>query len=194
MDWNEMRQQWQTQVPSGSFAPVGELQRLDRRLQRRVLWRDRVETVAAIFVAAWFALVTLGSLAQGQWIAAAFAALIMAWAVFVPFRLHHARRQVPVAGLRMPLLDNLRQQRDAALVQARMLEQAWLWYLTPPAIGIAGLVPAQRGVTAGTVAYLAAVALLYAGVAWLNRHTARVQFRSHADELQRQIESLADGA
>lgn len=92
----------------------------------------------------------------------------------------------------MPQLLYLARQRDAALVQARLLERAWLWYLTPPAVGIFGLTLAMSGVTTRSMAYLACVVALYSGLACINRRVARTQFRAHADQLQGHIERLGN--
>ena len=115
----------------------------------------------------------------------------VAWAAVVPLRLRHARRQVPEEDPQLPLVENLGRQRDAALAQARMLEQVWLWYLGPPLIGIVGITLALRGPSMFALVYLSVVVVLYLGIAWYNRHAARTKFRAHAEELQRQIDALS---
>lgn len=195
MDWDKMRQQWQEQTPApaGDLVPVDVLQDRDRALWRKVRWRDLIETVAALVVAVFFALLALEAVVKGNWLAAGSALLIAAWAVFVPFHLHRARRLAPEAERGMPLLAYLQRQRDAMLAQARMLEQVWLWYLGPPAIGLVGLTLGTEGATPGALAYLCTVFVMYVGVGWLNRYTARTKFRAQAAMLQRQIDHLTAG-
>lgn len=190
MDWDSLRQQWRQDAPAASTSSIDELRSLDQALRKRVRRRDMGETAAAVVVAVFFAWSALDLAADAEWVALGFALLLVAWAVTVPLRLRRARREVPEEDPRQPLVENLGRQRDAALVQARMLERVWLWYLTPPAIGLFGMTLARSGPSAFALAYLAAVAVLYIGLAWINRRVARTQFRAHAERLQRQIDAL----
>lgn len=190
MEWDRLRDQWRQQATDASLMAVEELRTRDATLWKKVRRRDLLETIAAVIVAVFFTFTVVGSLARGEWLQAAFAALLVAWAAWLPFQLRRARGQVAVDGHAASTLDYLRRQRDAALVQARMLERVWLWYLTPPAIGVIGLRLAMEGPGTGTLRYIGFVVLLSAGLAWLNRYTARTQFRAHAAGLQRQIDAL----
>jgi uncharacterized membrane protein len=192
MDWDDIRSRWREDVPHATIVPIEELRRTDGRLTRAVRRRDRIETVAAVLVAAFFSLGCVVAGMQGRWIAVAFGLVVVAWAVWLPFAFRRARREVPDADPRMPQLLYLTRQRDAALVQARLLERVWLWYLTPPAVGIFGLTLAMDGITVRSTAYLAGVLALYAGLAWVNRRVARTQFRAHADLLQAHIQRLGN--
>ncbi|MEN1928644.1 hypothetical protein WCE37_06570 [Luteimonas sp. MJ250] len=191
MDWDKMRDAWRGDTPTVHLLPIDELQKRDQALWKKVRRRDLIETIAAVLVAVFFALITLAALIDGEWLQAGFALLITAWGVALPFRLRCSRRLAPEPDHDAPLLAYLQRQRDATLAQARMLEQVWLWYLTPPAIGLAGLTLARDGATAGTLRYLAVMLVLYAALAWINRRVARTQFRAHAETLQRQIDALA---
>lgn len=192
MDWDKLQDQWRASVPAVPLIAAEELRTLDRSLWRTVRRRDLVETVAAVVVGVFFALITLASLLEREWLQAAFALLVTAWGAALPFQLRRARQAASVDGHGASMLDYLRRQRDAALAQARMLERVWLWYLGPPAIGLTGLTLARDGATQDALRYLGVVLLLYAGIAWLNRHTARTRFRAHAGMLQRQIDALED--
>ena len=194
MDWDKLRNQWRETAPAAPLMAVDELRALDASLWKKVRRRDMVETAAAVIGAVFFGLTTVGTLVEREWLQAGFALLITAWAVWLPFRLRRARRSAAADGHDASMLEHLRRQRDAALVQARMLERIWLWYLAPPATGLVGLTLARDGYTRGALGYVAAVLLLCAGLAWLNRHTARTQFRAHANTLQRQIDALEGDA
>ncbi|MGY0651553.1 hypothetical protein ACW7GZ_06760 [Luteimonas sp. A537] len=191
MDWDKMRNAWRGDAPTVRLLPMEELRTRDQALWKKVRRRDLVETVAAVLVVIFFALITLAALVEGEWLQAGFALLITAWGVALPFRLRRSRRLAPDPDHGVPLLAYLQRQRDATLAQARMLEQVWLWYLTPPAIGLTGLTLARDGATAGALRYLAVMLVLYAALAWINRRVARTQFRAHAETLQRQIDRLA---
>lgn len=190
MDWDKLRSEWREATPEASMMAAEELRARDRSLWKQVRRRDLVETVAAVIVVVFFSLVVIGALAEGEWLQVASALLIASWGAWLPFKLRQARRAAEPDRPGAPTLDYLRQQRDASLLQARMLERVWLWYLTPPAIGIIGLRLAQDGPTAGSLAYFGVMLVLYVGLAWLNRWTARTRFRAHADVLQRQIDEL----
>lgn len=193
MDWDSLKQQWRHDAPAVPAASIAELQALDKAMRRRVRRRDLIETVGAVAVAVFFTLTALGMASRGEWAAFGFSVLLVAWAVVVPLRLRQARRQVPQDEPQLPLVENLGRQRDAALAQARMLEQVWLWYLGPPFIGIAGITLALRGLSMFALVYLAVVVVLYLGIGWYNRRTARTKLRAHAGELQRQIDALNEG-
>lgn len=190
MDWDTLRNQWREAAPAAPLMAVEELRARDASLWKKVRWRDLLETGAAVVVALFFCLATIGSLVEREWLQAGFSVLIIAWAVRLPFQLRQARRHTAVDGHGASMLEYLRRQRDAALVQARMLERVWSWYLAPPAIGLVGLRIASDGLTTGSLRYIGLLMLLYAVLAWINRYTARTQFRAHAARLQRQIESL----
>jgi len=192
MDWNDIRQRWREDVPLARLASIDELQRADARLATAVRRRDRIETVAAVLVALLFLVGCIVAAIQGLWIELVFGLVVLAWAAWLPFAFRRARREVPAADPRMPPVAYLSRQRDAALVQARLLERVWLWYLTPPAVGIFGLTLAIEGITAGSVTYLASVLVLYGGLARFNRHVARTRFRAHAEQLQGHIQRLGN--
>ncbi|MEN1941080.1 hypothetical protein WCE41_08170 [Luteimonas sp. MJ246] len=192
MDWDKMRNAWRSDTPTVHLLPMDELQKRGQTLWKKVRRRDLIETIAAVLVAVFFALITLAALVDGEWLQAGFALLITAWGVALPFRLRRARQLAPEPDHGVSLLAYLQRQRDATLAQARMLEQVWLWYLTPPAIGLTGLTLARDGATAGSLRYLAVMLVLYGALAWINRRVARTQFRAHAETLQRQIDGLTN--
>lgn len=191
MDWNRMRQRWRQEDLPVPEVSIDELRTRESALRRHVRFRDLLETGAAVLVAVLFVLAAVGLGSRGQWLAAGFAVLLVAWAVVVPLRLRSARREAPDPAPGLPLVENLRRQRDAALAQARMLEQVWLWYLGPPMVGIFGMTLALRGLSMFALVYLAVVVLLYVGIAWFNRRAAKTKFRAHAERLQQQIDALA---
>lgn len=193
MDWDKLRHEWRREAPDLPMAAMDEVRTRDRRLWWKVRLRDRIETAVAVVVALFFGLVAVGDGARGDWVEAGFALLIAIWAAVLPFQLRRARRLAPEDDPTVPLIAFLRGQREAALAQARLLERVWLWYLLPPAVGIAGLTFAHDGFNRGSLHRLGITLLLYAGIAWLNRRTARTQFRSHAEALQHQIDALEAG-
>jgi hypothetical protein len=193
MDWNDLRRRWH-EVPA---APVpetlaDELEARDRALRAALKRRDLVETGAALVIAPVFVALAVKLFRDEAWAAFAFCALIVAWIAFVPWRLWRARRALPVPRADLPSLAYLGAEREAMLAQARMLEQAWLWYFAPCAVGVAGLAFSVAGLTTKSVAYVAIVAAFCAVMSFANRHAARVAFREHAAAISRQIEQTSE--
>ena len=191
MDWDNIRQQWQTQPPaSPSAAPSAEhLRQESDRLQRRVRRRDLLETIAAVVVAVFFLWAAGSGFSRGNWVGASFALLLVAWAVFVPFQLRRARRKPPDPRRDLPPRTFLEHQREAALAQAHMLDRAWLWYVAPCTAGVLGLTFSAPGVDAGDLLYGGFVVALGIFIAWINRRAGQV-FHEHARALGQQINSL----
>lgn len=191
MDWDNIRQQWQTQPPAApAAAPSAErLRQESDRLQKRVRRRDLVETIAAVVVAVLFLLAAGSGFSRGNWVGASFALLLVAWAVIVPFQLRRARRKLPDPRRDLPPRTFLERQREAALAQARMLDRAWLWYVAPCMVGLLGLTFSAPGVETGDLLYGAFVVALGIFIAWINQRAAQV-FHEHARGLGQQINSL----
>lgn len=191
MDWNELRHRWH-EVQATPVPPTLErdVEARDRALRDAVRRRDRLETLVAAAMAPLFAGIAAWLASRGAWIAFGFCALIVAWIGYVPWRLKQARRALAEPRPDLTLVEYLRAQRDAMLAQARMLEQAWLWYVAPCVVGIAGLVLSLGGVTTKTVAYLAVVGAGGIVLAYANRRAARTEFREQAAAIARQLERL----
>lgn len=190
MDWERIGRQWREQAPDGEPATLEALRERDRALWRKARRRDLVETLVALVVVVVFAVAAQRLLEVGNWLAGGSALLIVAWAAWLPFRLHRGRRLAVEPDPGMPLLAWLEHRRDALLAQARMLEQIWSWYLAPPAIGAGGLKLGIDGLNPDSLAYFGFVLVLYAVIGWLNRRAARTRFRARADELQARIDRL----
>ena len=191
MDWNDLRRRWHD-VPA---APVPdtlqrELEQRDQALRRTLRRRDLVETGVALLMAPVFVAIAVKLFLDEAWAAFAFCGLIVAWIAFVPWRLWQARRALPTPRPELPTVDYLGAERDAMLAQARMLEQAWLWYFAPCAVGIAGLAFSVAGFTPKSIAYVAIVAVFCVVMSVANRRAARVAFRDHAAAIARQLERM----
>lgn len=193
MDWNQLRNRWHAGAGGHPIEPF--LARVDARsgrLRATLVRRDALETVAAAVVFPFFAWLAWRTATQGQWLPFAFAALLVGWIAYVPLRLRAARRALPVMRVDIPTRDYLAAERDAMRVQARMLEDAWRWYLAPCAVGVVGLALSMRGVTLKTVAYSAVVLAFCWLLAHANRVAARTQFRALADDIDAQIRSFEE--
>jgi hypothetical protein len=204
MDWNQIRRQWRRDSSAITAMSLAEIQAQDRVLHKQIRARDRRETVVAIVVVLFFGYVAWSEAGRHAWMGATFAAELVLWALWVPFRLRKARRDAPEPRHDLPLRSYLVRQRDMLLAQARMLERAWLWYVMPCMVGVIGLTLSHAdgvwtvkndmvGMTIRLVffSYIAGVIALGVGVAWLNRYVARTKLRTRVEQLDRHLESLS---
>lgn len=190
MDWNNLRQRWQSAAAADAFDDVEAVRERDRKLRGTVKRRDYIETAVALFVMPFF-LWTAWNLATGdKLLGAAFALFIALWAGFVPLRLWHTRRRMPTPHPDRPLREYLDEEREAMLAQARMLESVWVWYLGPCMIGVLGLVFSIRTPTIGTWVYVGIVVAFCVLIGWANHVAARKHFRAMAEDIGRQIQAL----
>ncbi len=192
MDWNDMRRQWRA-APEAALPRerlIAEVEARDRKLRGIVRRRDWLETGVAVAIAPVFAWQAWRLAERAEWVGFVFCALIVAWIGFVPIKLWHARRALPTPRHDAPLAEYLDAERGAMLLQARMLEQAWLWYFAPFMVGIAGLVFSISGVNLKTVLYTGSIAVFCVVMSYVNRIAARTAFRDHADAIARQINEL----
>ena len=194
MNWNQMRAQWQQQDAATRVPDIRLLEQRDDALRATLKRRDRRETIAAVVVAAVFAINLPFAVAAGDWWRFAFALLLVASAAVTPRVLCMARGQGGDSAADVTLLQSLRGRHAHARAQARLLEWAGLWYVAPMTVGLVGLTLSVSGTTPLAIGYVVLVLAFSAFVAWLNWHVARRLLRPHAAQLQAQIDALsADG-
>jgi hypothetical protein len=196
MDWNAIRQHWQhaTSPAPATVDPqlLEDVRQREQRLRAAVKRRDRLESIIALVLAPVFGYATFRAGVAQKWWPMLFSAWLTAWTLYVPWHFWRVRRRMPAARTDVALVDYLRQQRDAMLAQARMLEAVWLWYLAPCAIGVIGLNFAAQGATVGNFIYAAIVLAFFAWLARLNRRAAQSQFRDLAASIDRQLAHLSE--
>ncbi len=196
MDWNQIRQQWQDAGQAAAPAPDAELlaavQQRDSKLRGQVQRRDRLETVVALLLAPVFGYSAWRAGLRADWLPMFFSLWLTAWVIYVPWHLWKVRRRMPRPHPELALVDYLTQQRDAMLAQARMLEQVWIWYLAPCAIGVIGLNLAAKGITPGVVIYSVIVLAFCLFLGRLNRRAARTRFRDPAEQIDQQLSRLSE--
>jgi hypothetical protein len=188
MDWNQLRDAWQQQA-----EPQGAGEMRPKRLHRlwvRVGRRDLLETAVAVIRLPIFGLAAWWLARDGLWVAAGFALFLIFAIAAVPLRLRHARRRIPRPDPQMSVLQFLRKEREALIVQGRMLTAVARWYWGPLGVGVSGLFVSIRGADWVSVAYVGLVALMCAGVEYANRAAVRKQIRPALAALDEQIEQL----
>lgn len=194
MDWNQMRQRWQSAgeppMASSDGELLADLRQREARVSSQVRRRDRLETTVALLLAPIFGYAGWRAGLRGDWLPMFFMLWLTVWVIYVPWHFWRVRRRMSPARPQMALVDHLRQQRDAMLAQARMLEQVWLWYLAPCAIGAIGLNFAVSGATPRNFIYAAVVLAVCVLLDWLNRRAARTHFRDLATRIDQQLAAL----
>lgn len=195
MHWQQIQQQWQQQVApevvATSQVSAESVHADSRRLHRRVWLRDGIESVLSLLMVPVFVFAAVRAWQQGNVWTVLFSALLVAWLLFLPWWLWRARRQLPVPQPQQPLVSFLVEERDAVLAQARLLETVWRWCLGPVALGVIGFYFSVAGATRASFLYAGVVLIVYAGIDWLNRVTARRRFRRRAADIDSLLSELA---
>lgn len=197
MNWDVIQQGWQSTGPAPERSEVERMARdarqRARKLHRRVRWRDGLETVVAVVLAPVFAWLFHFMLGHGMWLAAAGSALIAVWCLYVPWRLHRARRLLPDPKASADMLSYLRQERVATRAQYELLRSILRWYLGPAAVGVFMVYYGIRGWSMETLYYFAAVFVLYGLIYIGNRSAASKQLAPALERIERAIEELENG-
>ena len=191
MDWNQLRERWQTST--NAEAPVEAVEALrarDQKLRNTVKRRDLLETGVALLMMPFFVGLAWFSASSDHWVRAGFALFLGLWAGFVPVRLWLARKRMPTPHPESSLREYLAEERAALIAQARMLESIWIWYLGPCAFGVLGLTFSTRAPTLGTWIYAVIVLGFCAVLGRANHDAARTKFRAMADDIGRQLHTL----
>lgn len=192
MNWDDAKTAWQKSKTSeaddvASLAPSS----LDK-LWSRVLRRDWLETIVALPMIPLFGFTTWQSASKGLWAAAAFALLITAAVVWIPFKLRAARRLRPAPDPQQSVLEFLRAELAAVQAQSRLARAAWLWYMSPIAVGVIGFYTSVAGFNADSLRYAVLVIFFGIGVHALNYYGAAPRFDASARELEQQIRQIED--
>lgn len=179
---------WQEQPLAESEIDMAVIMKKAHLFQRKIRSRNLTEYVAAAAVVAWTGHTALTS--QAPWLVKAGGVLIglgaIAVASFVHLRGHAARAEPPLTA---PTREVVGWHRSELVRQRDLLRSVPRWYLGPFVPGLVltlvGLWLADSGGVGRVGLGAAFVALVFAGVAWLNTRGAR--------KLDEQIEELGQG-
>jgi hypothetical protein len=202
MDPDNLKQAWQTQ-PSKTRLTIDaelllkEVQRNEQYLAATIFWRDVREVgISLLMMPLWIYLGIRLSL-PWTWYLMVPALLWIAWYMLADRRRH--KRQPGEAG------EPLRQHVEGSLAQVE--HQIWLlrnvlwWYLLPLALPILAFFSqiAWRMRTGGwwtafafAVINSVVVALVFAGVYWLNQYAVRAGLEPRRRELETLLMNLED--
>jgi hypothetical protein len=133
----------------------------------------------------------------------------MIWFAYVIYRFRSAKKQKLSPNLSLTFREQLENQKSNMLQQARLLDTVFYWYLLPPFIMnilfVLGLGDPNEYDWSNTIAnellpippinkiiYLIFIAVLYAGILWLNKRAVKKDIKPVIKEIERvqlQLES-----
>lgn len=179
---------WQEQPLAESEIDMAVIMKKAHQFQRKVRFRNLTEYVAAAAVVAWTGHTALTS--PAPWLVKTGSVLIglgaIAVATFLHLRGHAARAEPPLTA---PTREVVGWHRSELVRQRDLLRSVPRWYLGPFVPGLAltlvGVWQASPGGAWRVGLGAAFIALVFAGVAWLNSRGAR--------KLDEQIEELGHG-
>ena len=177
---------WQSQKSEGVRMSVDEIRLKAGKYNRKILWRNAREYVAAVAVTVFFSFSftqTNDTLTRVAYVA------IIASVLYICWHLHQHG-----SASRMPenlgMANSLEFHRQELERQRDLVSGVWRWYLGPMIPGMVLLLVALARTNPGHVknfgvvftAYACLVVLVFAGVGWMNLRAAR--------RLQRRIDDL----
>lgn len=133
----------------------------------------------------------------------------MIWFAYVIYRFRAAKKQKLPSNLSLTFREQLKNQKSNMIQQARLLDTVFYWYLLPPFIMnilfVIGLGDPKEYGWSNTIinellpiplinkiVYLIFVAVLYAGILWLNKRAVKKDIKpviKEIERVQRQLES-----
>ncbi len=194
MDWDCMREQWQSRSTQARNSEL-PLPRENEKLWRRIRQRDAVESLIALVLVLLFGAVAGLLWHGGLIVSAGFAVWLAVACLVIPVRLRRARKLFPARESDRSLLDFLHQERRALRRQRHLLSTVLWWYVGPIAVGALGFFIGIRGLHWQSLAYAAVVLLIGFAIERANqaavRHSIDPAIRA-VDEQIRQLEE-SDG-
>jgi len=187
---DDAQQLWQAQPTEGVRMSVEKLQAGATRFQRTIRHRNLREYLASAAVVSVFGYQFLRS---DDVLARVGFALLIAGTLYLAWNLH-AKGSSKALPSDPGLMSFLEFQRRELIRQRDLLRSIWRWYLGPLVPGFAVVIaafgranPAHFRHMGWVVAlYVAAVAVVFFGIAWLNQRAA--------GRLQQQIDALDEAS
>lgn len=155
---------------------------------KRIWRRDLIESIAALVVFLFFAWI----LRDPSWVVRTGALMVMGGSAFIYWKLRRTRTQYDTPSMDRPVAEVIRTERAKVDVQIRLLERILEWYIAPLAIGVILVVAGDEGLSWFTVGYAAFVALISAGIYYLNQRAVRCSLRPRHKELTRLLQQVEE--
>ena len=193
MTLDEYREIWQRQEPGGDAGPLNEealseVKERSREYDRKLFWRDVREIGVAVLGAVFFGYVALTA---GSPLMRIGAAVVVAAAAFIVWKLRRARRNGDAELAGRPVANRLRARIERVERQIRLLESVLWWYLAPLGIGVA-LMLVSDGWGLWTAGELLLLVIVYGYIWHLNQRAVRRCHRPRRQELARLLHRLEE--
>jgi CubicO group peptidase (beta-lactamase class C family) len=181
-----LKQLWQQQRFDAPPRFSGEeqiaaMKRKMKKFDRTIFWRDSRESLAAIFVIAWFGVMFFKVPALMPRIGCAIIVLAGAFVCWYPIS---RKRRVAKTAPDAPVAETLRCELQKVEVQIRLLRSVLWWYLLPLGVGVLvfyfGLQPSRSS----KLGFSVFVAALYGFIYWLNQHAVKKQLLPLKHEIE----------
>jgi len=195
MNWNDLCENWtkQTFAENQTMAQsIADIKAKAKTLHRRIVFRDRLETVVALLMAPVFAYGSYKLGSDGLMVASAAALMLAIWSLYVPWKLHKARRLIPSAEADLSLLEYLHVECAALQAQYALLSGILRWYLGPPAFGVLVLYTGIKGFGVQSARFALAVLVVYSVIYLLNRVAADKRLAPMITRIKNQIHQLEE--
>lgn len=181
-----------------------DLNKKMNRFEKAIRYRDIREifsSVLGIFLFGYFTYEIPFMLTK----AASFFGMI--WFAYVIYRFRAAKKQKLPSNLSLTFREQLENQKSNMIQQARLLDTVFYWYLLPPFIMnilfVIGLGDPKEYGWSNTIinellpiplinkiVYLIFVAVLYAGILWLNKRAVKKDIKPVIKEIERVQQQL----
>ncbi len=181
-----------------------DLNRKMNRFEKTIQYRDIREiasSVLGILLFGYFVYVIPFLLTK---IASVF---MVIWFAYVIYKFRAAKKYKSSANLSLSFHEQLKNQKENMIQQARLLDTVLYWYLLPPfilnVIFIMGLGSPTDYSWANTTAnrllpltitykigYLIFIAVLYAGILWLNKRAVKKGINPVIEDIERVLQQL----
>ena len=185
MTFDDLRSSWQETNGESLSAEQREeiVARVCRRVERlgaSILRRDVIETVAAVAVIFFFSGFFLRSDIP---VAKTGAAIVVASAVFIIYKLHRTRLVQKPTPLDASVRQFCKTEMERLDRQIRLGRSVLWWYIIPPLVGVNLLFSGVAGFGTAAEVYLIVTVLFGWGVYLLNQHAVSKSLVPARDEL-----------
>lgn len=194
MNDQELKNLWQQQpvsTPTVS-APqlVSAMQNKMSDLRRKLLARDARELFGCVVILVIFGLFFFNTQAPVSRLGDL---IVMASAVFIGWRIIHARRSTPSAKPDATTVETLRAELHSVRTQSQLLQSVLWWYLLPIGTGVLISVWGDDNSLFFEIVFTLTIVLTYAYIYWINQWARKKQLVPAQAQLEALLHSAETG-
>lgn len=192
MDFESLEKAWKSEGdgPDIESQHWEKIMTEDKRLHRKIIWRDRIETAVAVLMFPFFLFFGGFMFANGLIIAGLGCLWLCACLVYIPLKLRRARQLTKQSNMDLGMDDYLHKERAAMVAQYELISGVFWWYLLPLGAGVLMVFAGIRGLSLPTLWYTLGVVGLYGLIYLGNKRAADNQFLPRIQQIDRSLEEL----